>query len=79
MDSATSLASGTDDMTDLIILAIVRTAPFLGGKSVLLEIKKLPSALPLDFVSERYEASMWPARTISLAWYVMMAYGWVAS
>ena len=79
MNSSPSSASAADDMTSLTILDIVNTATLLVGKSVLLDIKKFPLALLLDFVSERYKASLCPARTISLTWYVMMDYGWVAT
>ena len=53
MNSAPSSASAADDMTDLTILEIVNTAPLLGGKVVLLDIKKCPPALIWAFVSER--------------------------
>ena len=67
MNSAPSSASAADDMTSLMILEIVKTAPLLGGNAVLLDIKKCPPAMLLDFVSERYESLLWPDRTISLA------------
>ena len=77
MKSAHSSASAADDMTALMNLVIVNTAPLLGGDAVLFDMKKLPPALLLGFVSERYEALLWPARNISLVWYVSMTYGWV--
>ena len=79
MKSAPSSASAADDMTALMILAIVNTATLLGGNSVLFDMKKYPPDLLLGFVSERYEASLWPARTISLAWYVSIESGWVSA
>ena len=75
MNSAPISASAADYMTALMILAIVNTAPLLGGNIVLLDIKKCSPALLRDFVSERYEASLWPARTISLDLYVRTASG----
>ena len=77
MNIAPSSASAADDMTALIILEIVNTAPLLGGKYVFVDIDKFPPALLLDSVLERYEASLWPSRTISLVCYVIMAYVWV--
>ena len=79
MNSAPSSASSADYMNALMIFAIVNNAPLLGGKVVLFGINKSPPARLLVFVSERYEASLWPARTISLACYVIMASGWVAA
>ena len=78
-NSALSSASADDDMTALMIFSMVNTAPFLGGNAVLLNINKCTPALLLDSVLERYEASLWPARTISLAWYVMMKSGCVVT
>ena len=78
IDSAPISASTADYVTALMILAIVNTAPLLGGNSVLLYINKFPHDLLLYFVSEMYKLSLWPTSTISLAWYVIMASGWVA-
>ena len=79
MKISPSSASAADDMTALMILSIVNNAPFLGGNAVLLDINKCPPDLLLDFVSERYEALLWPPRTFSIAWYAMTAYGCVAA
>ena len=79
MKSAPSLDSVADDMNAFIILAIVNTAPLLGGNSVFLDTKKYPPALLLALVSKRYEASLWPTRNISLAWYAMMVSVWVVA
>ena len=79
MNSDPSSVSAADDMTNLIVLEVVNTASLLGGNSVLLGIKKCPLAMLLAFILERYEALLWPARTISLVWYVMLGYGWVAA
>ena len=67
INSAPSSASDADDMTSLMVLEIVNTAPLLGGNSVLLDTNKFPPALLLDLVSYRYEALLWNSRTISLA------------
>ena len=75
MNSATSSASVADDMNALMILTIDNTSTLLGGNTVLFDIKKFPPARFLDLFSERWEASLWSARTISLAWYVIMEYG----
>ena len=56
--SAPSQASTADNMTALMILAIVNTAPLLGGNTLLFDMKKCPPDLLLDFVLERYEASL---------------------
>ena len=55
MNISPSSASAYDYMTSLMILAIVNTAPLLGGNAVFLH-EKCPPALLLNFVSERYEA-----------------------
>ena len=75
MNSAPNSASTGDDMTALMILEIVNTAPLLGGNVVLLDINKFPHALLWAFVLERYEVLMWPAWIISLDWYVRKASG----
>ena len=74
-----SSTSSDDDMTTLMILAMVNTAPLLGGNAVLFDMKEFPPALILDFCSESYETLLWPARTMSLVWYVIIALGWVAT
>ena len=79
MNSDISSASAADDMMALTILEILNTTPLLGGNAVLLDIKKCLPALIQAYVSERYEAYLWPARNISLAWYVMTEYGCEAS
>ena len=61
-------ASAADDMTALIICATVWTAPLLWGNSVSAAMKKCPPALLLAFDSLKYEASLWTASTMSLAW-----------
>ena len=64
MNIAPSSTSAADDTNALMILEIVNTAPLLGGNAVLLDIKKCPPDLLLDFVLEKYEALIWTARTI---------------
>ena len=78
MKRAPSSASAAEDMTALIIFVMVITAPLLGGMAEFLDMKKCPPSLLRAFVSEIYEASLWPARNILLALYVMIASGWEA-
>ena len=52
MKSTPSPASAADDMTDLMILDIVTTAPLLGMHAVLFDMNKRPPALLLDFFRE---------------------------
>ena len=72
---ALMLASVAEDMTALMILVTVKTDPLLAGYSVLLDKKKCPPALLLAYDSERYDALLWHASIMSLAWYVMMVLG----
>ena len=53
MKRALSYASAAEDMTDLMILATVKTEPLLGGYAVLFEMKKWPPAWLLALDSER--------------------------
>ena len=76
MKRATILASSAEDMTALIICEMVMTAPLFSGMVEFLDMKKCPPALLFTFVSKRYEASLWPERTMLLALYVMIASGW---
>ena len=64
MKSAPSPASASYDMTALMILVIVNTDTLLGDNTVLFDMKKCNPSLFLDFVSESYEASLWPARNM---------------
>jgi hypothetical protein len=70
MNSAPTSASAADDSTALIICEIVITAPLLGGVSVSLDMKKCPPALLRTLLSDRYDASLCTANTMSLALYV---------
>ena len=53
MKNTTSSASAADDMTDLMVLEIVNTAPLLGGNVVFLDINKCPPDLLPTFGLER--------------------------
>ena len=53
-----SSASVSDDVISLMILDIVNTDPLLVGDALLFEMKNCPPAVLLDFVSDRYEASL---------------------
>ena len=66
--SAPTLALAADDSTALIICNIVNTAPLLVGVSTLFDMNKCPLALLRALLSERYNALLCPARTVSLAW-----------
>ena len=79
MKRAPSSASAAEDMTVLIICAMMMTAPLFGVTTELLDMKKCPPALLCAFFRERYEASLWPARTMMPALYVMIASGWEAA
>ena len=49
MKIAPSSSFDADDMTALMILGIVNTAPLFGGNAVLFDMKKCPPALLLYF------------------------------
>ncbi len=68
MKIAPNSASAADDITALIIVAMVRIAPLLGGLSTLFDRKKCPPARLRDFVSLQYPASLWTASIMLLAW-----------
>ena len=76
MKRAPSSASVAEDMMALIICEMMTTAPLFGGMAELLDMKNCPPDLLHAFVSERYEASLWHARTMFLALYVMIVPGW---
>ena len=79
MKRALSLAYAAEDITALVICVMVMTAPLFGVMAELLDMKKCPPALLHAFPPNRYEASLWPARTMLLALYVMIASGWKAA
>ena len=67
MNSAQSSALAADNMTALMIIEIVVTAPLFGGSAVSYVMKKCPPALLRDFASERYNALLCPVITMVLA------------
>ena len=67
MKRAPSSASAADDMTARIIWEMLRTAPLLMGILSCPAMNMCPPARLRDFGSERYDASLWIARTMSLA------------
>ena len=73
MKRAPSSASAAEDITALMIWETVRTAPLFDGMELSLDMKKCPPALLLAFGSEKYDASLCAASTISEARYVIMA------
>jgi hypothetical protein len=78
MNRAPNSASAADDMTAQIICEMLRTAPLLKGISSLPAMNMWPPAQLRAFGLERYDASLWIARTILLARYVSIAYSCVA-
>jgi hypothetical protein len=62
-------------MIALIICTIVSMAPLFGDLALLLDMIKCPPVWLRAFDSERYNALLWPARTMSLARYVTIASG----
>ena len=79
MSSAPNSASDTEDMTVLIIYAIVRTTPLLDGFAVLTDMQKCSLALLRALVSKRYDALLWMAGIMLLARNVSMELGGVAA
>ncbi len=67
MYSAPILASAAEDMTALIICAMVCIAPLLAGVGVLSDMKKCPLARLHALTSDKYDASLCAARTMLLA------------
>jgi hypothetical protein len=67
MQRAPILASAADDMITLMICEIVRMAPLLLVIALSLDMKKCPPALLCVLVSDEWDASLWPASTMSLA------------
>ena len=64
---APSSASAADDITAFIICATVNTAPLLVGYASSSDMKKCPPDLLLALRSDRYDASLCTANTMSLA------------
>lgn len=73
MKSAPSSASAAEDMTALITWDKLMSAPLFGGMGELEDKKWCPPALLRAFVSDKYDASLWTASTMSLALKVRMA------
>ena len=67
MNRAPSSASAADDMTARIIWEMLRTAPLLMGILSFPAMNMWPPARLRDLGSERYDALLWIARTMSLA------------
>jgi hypothetical protein len=63
-----SSASTEDDMTARIICKMLRMAPLLKGMSSFPAMNMCPPAQLQDFGSDKYDASLWIAKTMSLAW-----------
>jgi hypothetical protein len=73
MNSAPNSASAADDMTALIIWEILRMAPLLRGMLSFPAMNMWPPARLRALASDKYKASLWMERTISLAWNVSIA------
>ena len=68
MKSVLSSASAAEDMTDLMMLATVKTDPLLTGYLALLDKKKRPLALLLMSDLEKYEALQCPVCNMLPVW-----------
>ena len=66
MNNVPASALAAEESTALTICAIVITAQLLGGVSVSLDMKKCPLALLRALLSDRYDALLWAASTMSL-------------
>ncbi len=71
--NAPNSASAADDITALIIVALVRIAPLLGGDMSLFDKKKCAPARLRAFFSLRYPALLCILSIILLAEYVIIA------
>ena len=73
-------ASAANAMNFLRMIDSVKMAPFIFEVSFYLfdPRKNKPPDLLLTFVSDRYYSSLWMGRTISLALYLSLPFGWVA-
>ena len=69
---APSSASAAEDVNALMMVAIVRIVPLLGGDFLLFDKKKYPPAQLCDFFLLAYPASLWTANIILLALYVII-------
>ncbi len=68
MKRAPNSASAADDMTAQIICEILRMAPLLKGMSSFPAMNMCPPARLQDFGSDEYDALLWIAKTMLLAW-----------
>ncbi len=75
---APNSASAADDITALIIVALVRIVPLLGGGVSLFDKKKCPPARLRAFFSLRYHALLCTLSIILLAEYVIIASSCIA-
>ena len=64
---APSLASAADDMTARMICEMFRTAPLFVGMSSFDDMNIYPPARLRALGSDKYDASLWMASTMSLA------------
>ena len=78
INRAPSSASAADDITARIICEMLRTAPLFAGMSSFDDINMCPPARLRALGSDKYDASLWTARTMSLALYVSTASSWDA-
>ncbi len=68
MKRAPNSASTTDDMTAQIICKILRKVPLLKGMLSFLAMNMRPPTPLQDFGLNKYDASLWIAKTMLLAW-----------
>ena len=68
MNRAHISASAADDMTVRIIWEMLSTAPLMMGISSFPAMNMWPPARLQDFGSKMYDALLWIARTMLLAW-----------
>jgi hypothetical protein len=68
MKRAPNSASTTDDMTAQIICKILRKVPLLKGMSSFVAMNMHPPTRLQDFGLNKYDASLWIAKTMLLAW-----------
>ena len=78
INRAPSSASAADDITARIICEMLRTAPLFAGMSLFDDINMCPPARLGALGSDKYNALLWTARTMSLALYVSTASSWDA-
>ena len=67
INKAPSSASAADDMTARMICEMLRTAPLFVGMSSFADMNMCPPARLQALGSDKYDASLWMASTMSLA------------